>query len=821
MPTTDTTEARELRIYCLCGQKMKVSPSMFGRPGKCVACRQKIRVPRQDEIDDDCSEIHLRDHPEFLRKSKSRRAPVKIAVQEALPDAALDVVENVESEDISLGDESESDTPSTPLDIFEPLQVLCSLEEKVQRGVQEIRNVPAGPARSRDKSALLGYKSLVRGARAALEEKLRDRLHAVTNQLTDTKDQIARAALALRVGEYDYPTYQRHMNSLRHRRDRLARRRENLVGWLHTQDPYMAGGLLDVSFDDIPVEAAEVTFPLEAPPDGAPINERITALRDALAWREEADLKTREVGRMRKEDALSDVGSGAPESAEQANALRARADVAFSRDRLRQLMRDLDDDNKAIRAHLEVVRRRVESGELGKSAYQSLEVELLQAQSDNNRARALAERALNANSVQDVPTPSGTFINRMMAPTVSARGLGLDSFVAWVAAGLLLINIFAPVTAGQAGSNMALLPGMVTGLFVSAILLVLAGAVPFRTTRGVLLNLLWVGTTLAMAYTANEARFLLDPVGVAIRSDPRWFMAPGILMMVLGALVMGLAASLSLMNAPRWRSLPTVCAILVVAGMVVFLSNFGGAMVAKPILDEPVSKPSPDAPARYASVIGLRNDGWRSMWLGEVDPKVPTPVMFALERRIGANSWKELLAPNEIVQEGHTWHPMRDNMLPMVEVAPGEVVRLHYVLDPGTYRVSVRATGGVRLSPVSHEMTLAPLVSEEAEEEPPAPTAVFESSPAAGTDAVVEDVAPVSSRAIELRGILNSAQRTPRFVLMVTTEDGRQRKQYVDLGAEIVGGWRAEEFNPGTQSLTVAKEGEILVLNSGEILPLP
>ena len=38
-----------LRIYCICGQKMKVSASMYGRPGKCVACRQKIRIPSAEE----------------------------------------------------------------------------------------------------------------------------------------------------------------------------------------------------------------------------------------------------------------------------------------------------------------------------------------------------------------------------------------------------------------------------------------------------------------------------------------------------------------------------------------------------------------------------------------------------------------------------------------------------------------------------------------------------------------------------------------------------------------------------------------------------
>ena len=43
-------EPPRLRIYCTCGQKMKVSTSMLGRPGKCIACRQKIRIPSLDEL---------------------------------------------------------------------------------------------------------------------------------------------------------------------------------------------------------------------------------------------------------------------------------------------------------------------------------------------------------------------------------------------------------------------------------------------------------------------------------------------------------------------------------------------------------------------------------------------------------------------------------------------------------------------------------------------------------------------------------------------------------------------------------------------------
>ena len=64
-----------LRVYCICGQKMKVSESMLGQPGECVACRQEIRIPTLDEWPPNTEEVHLKDHPEFLRKEK-RGGPV-------------------------------------------------------------------------------------------------------------------------------------------------------------------------------------------------------------------------------------------------------------------------------------------------------------------------------------------------------------------------------------------------------------------------------------------------------------------------------------------------------------------------------------------------------------------------------------------------------------------------------------------------------------------------------------------------------------------------------------------------------------------------
>ena len=83
MPEASSTD---LRLYCLCGQKMKITSNMFGKPGKCVACRQKIRIPSREELPAGTHTLYLKDHPEYLRAPKRD----VIALPEPLADASSD-----------------------------------------------------------------------------------------------------------------------------------------------------------------------------------------------------------------------------------------------------------------------------------------------------------------------------------------------------------------------------------------------------------------------------------------------------------------------------------------------------------------------------------------------------------------------------------------------------------------------------------------------------------------------------------------------------------------------------------------------------------
>ncbi|MCC6143010.1 MAG: hypothetical protein IT368_04285, partial [Candidatus Hydrogenedentes bacterium] len=226
MPTTPV----QLRIYCICGQKMRVNPSMLGRPGKCIACRQKIRIPRADEIPARASEIFLKDHPEFLRNGNAGRTPD-------------DFDGTVPSDDVALGNEGD-DVESVAIDILPPLRELCSFEHKILQRLEVLRPASREGAEARERADLIRYRAMVRQAKAALEESLRQRLMDVAQQLGAAKEKLNRAAAAVRVGEMSYGEYQKSATALRHQRERLERRRQNLRGWLAVSDPHMAGGYL-------------------------------------------------------------------------------------------------------------------------------------------------------------------------------------------------------------------------------------------------------------------------------------------------------------------------------------------------------------------------------------------------------------------------------------------------------------------------------------------------------------------------------------------------------------------------------------------------
>ncbi|MBM3290874.1 MAG: hypothetical protein FJY92_12050, partial [Candidatus Hydrogenedentes bacterium] len=384
MPSSDVAP---LRIYCVCGQKMKVSEDMFGRPGKCVACRLRIRIPTPDEIPPNTDVIHLKDHPELLRKikrgvsadqSKQREKGREKEEVEVAPLPDVDPKDKVRK---ALG----------PLDVLDSLRQVRSLAANVEKQL-------AGVKGARE-AELLGVRTRIRAAEQDLEEELRQRLMETAIELASTQEKIAELHLAVRVGELAYSDYRTQIDRLRRRRDNHERRQSNLRGWLTVDDVHAAGGAMEVSFDQIPKGAFRVTFANELNDNDTLLDCHVESLRGALADRAQAERKLTEAKKLNAADATADA---------KAQHERTQARVQHARERLEQLADDYSNDVQAIDAQLDHTRGRLQVGQIKREEFSQTEEGLLRAKTDLAKARALVVRALNANGADEVPRARGT-----------------------------------------------------------------------------------------------------------------------------------------------------------------------------------------------------------------------------------------------------------------------------------------------------------------------------------------------------------------------------------------------------------------------------
>lgn len=818
-------EAVKVRIYCLCGQKMKVSESMFGRPGKCVACRQKIRIPRREEIPGTAGgvyDIYLKDHPEFLRKPSAAPDSDETAEEQELP-----VMEEavLETEDVPLG-EGQDQTPSIPLDVLEPLRILCSFEQKVERHLQSIRKKRMALVEGLDKAALMSYRAMVRNARSTLDEQLRQRLHEVSEQLSGVVEQTARATLAVRTGEMDYDTFMKSVTPLRHRRERLELRRQNLRGWLATADPSMAGGYIDVKLEDVPVDGIEVTFPLDEKTSVPLVDQYIDRLRDALRDRELAERKIAERKRMEQDGTLSGVSLGECWEDTEAERERARTAVAFYRARLEQIAQDSENDIRSARACLELARSRLDAGEVDPSSFQNQEMSLLRSQSDNAQARDLARRALTANTGSDVPRAEGTFLKRIAKASVPG-GIGLDSWIAWLSMSLMILNIAVPISNAQENGNMVVAKEMAIGLFITAALLAMFAVIPRREYRGFCITGLWFIACSLGALYVQTMWYGLGPVGTAMRMDPDWYLRPGMVLFAVAMLVMGASAGVSLLPFKRLRFVPVAAGIACLCSVVSILTDGGGIFAPKPYLAEPEISAALEDLSSYDVTIPIKNKGWagRSFWLGGEARNVPNMTAFLLERRIGSDSWKDMGAPVRYKRNTMPWSSLeRQEDFQLIQVKAGQHVLLAYRLEPATYRVLVFPPG--RSAPLVKLFTLAP-VEPAAPDKAPVPEepaqAMVSVEPGNDEGDILETPPPpdrMEHIEIELRGVINAEDRIPVFSIILRFPDGQENPRRLKLSEQIYGPWKAVEFSPRHKTLTVSDGTQMLMLKSGERLEL-
>ena len=794
----------ELRIYCICGQKMKVRDEMLGRPAKCVACRQKIRIPHADEIPPGAAELHLKDHPEFLRKpGPPRRAP-----------------DDAEKEVVALGDEADS-AEIVALDVIEPLRLLCSLERKYGGDNAAPSTTPRLAEDGTDDATAL---EKTREARAELDNVLRRWLREVTEELEGVREELAQLALAVRTGDRDYLASRDRVLELRGRRDRLERRRHNLRGWLACDDPYLAGGYLShASLDRIPKEGFRITFPPEPDLLRSLIEEHVGALRDALFRREQAERKLIETERVISGGKTGWQALTPNLAAASAEKKRADALVSFARDRVERLCRDSAGDAQAIEAQIELARERLAANAINRARFDALKLDLRTAAAAVAGDTKTLAQALRATRAQDVPRMRKAGLRGGVAY------VPLDAWIGWAAAVILAVSVFLPIQEG--GSPLSalratptpLVRSLVFGLMASAIVLCAAGFVPHRATRGILQWSLWVLTCLAGTLWIHIAAYSPEAVGLTIRKSGlvMWLFRPGPAAMLFAELCAAVAAWTALAGQKR---LLHVCLALTVAAVGVaaagMLTDFGGLQQPQFSIFHESRHRVAEAGSVYETRITVENQGGRPFCLIEQGEMAADTCRYVIEKQMATGVWSSVGPWEEARLGGNI---VRDRQQDLV-VGPGSKAVFLYELPPGHYRVRLLPSWQPR-STVVEAFELADEVlpdrSTDANAAVQTSSPPGEPEPAADASPGEEEDSVAAVTIAQLKGIASAQGRDPRFVFVLELPDGTTLQRDVTLGMELHEGWKLTEYNPENQAVTVVRDAELLILRRGEPTVLP
>lgn len=776
----------ELRIFCLCGQKMKVSRAMLGKPGKCIACRQKIRIPSEAELGPDEVVIHLKDHPEYLRRAKSAPANASPIDEDSTSD--------LERDDVILEADS-GQLAAVSFEKFAPIRRLCNYEHQVKLQLQCIRE---GRPAELDKATLMSYRALARQSRQQVEGAIREELIAIGAELTEVRAALTKQQDALKAGDTEYVAYSKAALPLRKRREVLVYRQQNLRGWLATEDPHQAGGLEEVSLADVPVDLIDGPFPLVDEIDELPIEYAVTGLEDALREREVADKQLNELHR-KSLDGLIDVGELSRRRADaEAERQRTRTAVAYYRGRLEQVIQDCEEDSEALTAYEETMRGQLEAAAIAQDVYKKLEEAIFRAQVDIKRARNMANRALNANAVSDVPNPHGTFLERLARPG-ALRGLGADSWLAWLASILLLIKVFVPISVTGASAPAVVINESALYLFVFAALASLSATIVLRSLRGLLLSVLWTTLTIGGAVYLNQLFGGSSAGGSA--DGPAWWLSQGGLLALGAWLVLGLASVVSLfpLGPARWMAFANVGVAGVIA--VTVLSNFYGLFQPVPEMGEPLITLN-EQDGTYDVHIPIMNTGHADFWIGGVANEREHPADLLIEYKVGANSWANGGQPLAVRTNGADVAYRGDQglLLPSKSRAV-----FHYALPPGIYRFQL-IPGWPNSLAVGHTFQLTPPAPSEMAPGPPPPAAPPATAPVVSNEVRLE---------VELKGVLDGRETGPIFSLVLREADGSERKAQYHLGETLFGNWVISEFSPEHTTITVQNGKKLLVIERG------
>ncbi len=829
MPDAEPTY---LRIHCLCGQRMKVSGSMYGLPGKCVACRLKIRIPRRDEVPAGVDEIHLKDHPEFVRKRRlgARATPPPPAAKDAAPAPfppetpqeaeAEEQPTPADEEDLVLGELHDS-AKDLPLDVFDYLRRLCSLEYVIDKNLAaEGISSPDAPGEVTPRNArdLLAQRQRALEIHADLSEELRQRLLETAIELASTQEKLGEAGINARVGRIPYGEYAQQAARLRERRERLERQQHNLRAWLRLRDPFLAGGLVEPSSADPSVLGTPPPVPQYTEEIPSVLDHSAERLRAALQQREAAERALRETRAAREKGELSSRRAALAEKEIEDQKRLADAAIAFYRGRLEQLRNDYRRDLEILTAQQDLLRSGHRASTGGRSHFESRERELLRGRGDCAKAIDLVERVLSANLAQEVPHARGTFLGRLGVthPTTPGR----DAWTAWAAALLLLGSVFLPLAPGLSTLGAYTDPSLREGgaqwtLFLTVLAGVAAGlaaGVPVVRLRAVSLLALWSVVTITGVWLLREAWYTPTLFAAAIRSEGSMWSRPAFLCLA-GATIVLLAGAIQAAVQDRLlRWIPVVVVAATVLVLALMATNAMGSRAQRPLLQISAGEASDGVAEQQISV---RNGGARAIHLLSSPLReairLRNGYLFTLQQRIGQESWRDVTGP---LTEGGGWGGITHTPQ-LVKIEPGQQNALRAALPPGDYRVLLQnMESGRELVEAFAVATPAPPAAEEAL--PPEETA----EPGRETPPPSEVRAPAFVE-VELRGVVTADNIEPMFRFAVHVANGRVIEKSLTLDDTVYGAWVVREYNPQRQTVVLSDGVDIITVRRGERAGLP
>ena len=832
----DSAEAA-LRIYCTCGAKMKVSNSMYGLPGKCVECRQKIRLPREDEIPEGATEIFLKDHPHLIRKpGKSSKQKTRDG-QKALDtvpkpsrsDGEPTPVTELDIEETSQPDSLKGATGTRPLDPCESLQLLTSLELKVLRRLREVTK--SKPVDKTLKAEYKGHLMRITDARKGLDEHFHQLLMEVAIELTNTQEKISQTQIAARVGEEFFEEYQDTVYRLRHRRDRLEHRQLNLRGWLAIDDPFNAGGYIDAQTDEIPDDGFSLSIPNEPHDTTNLLTAHSSKLKHALDVRKNTEARLVEI------KDLGEASEGKKKIAyadtyETAKGTRrmAKAQIQFYQQRLNQLAKDYETDLETLEAQREAGRDKLSMNSISRVEFDAIDQSLLRAKTDISKGIGLAKRLIHANSIDDVPDARGTFLNRLGF----GGGNAVDRTVSvtlWATAVLWILSVMLPAVGTSSligalrdfGGTGSAAPTIIVLPVIAAILTAAISLLTNSGLRALSLMLLWVGSTLLIAYCTTESNFSLNPLANRFRSGAVWYLRPGMVAMLI-ANILTLICALKTLGTRKSGLAPAIGTVVIAGAVALFIATNGfNQFVPRPAVENTLESFSAET-GKQTGRLRVSNSGNRTLHLVSRRTSALNGYLYTIDRKIGGTSFSEVTPDGQELGAATTYKD--------ISVAPGEHADIDYELPVGDYRlllISHADDGDIEkafsiVDPNPTARKSQPIEAPKLQLVEAEPVTTDLSEPTSDSELDVVPAFPGPDRdalpAIQLSGIITGADSMPHFTLeLYTQESPRGRTVKASLNDTLPNGWILSEFNPSLDILTLRKETRVLIIARGERHP--